>query len=123
MDILIDTNFFVDSLRFKIPLNQISEVVMEKYNFFTLSVVVDELKKLAAKKSSDGRYAKLSLDVIKSYGMNVLKSAGNADDAIVKISKKKRIVVATNDMALRKSLKAGGTKTIYIKSRKHLGIS
>jgi len=121
MRILIDTNFFIDLLRFRISLDEISTLVLEKCDLFTLDSVVNELKKIADKKTRDSQYAKLSLEFIKNNQIKVLKSEGGADKAILKLADKNTFV-ATNDRELRKILKRKGTKTIYIKSRKHLGI-
>jgi rRNA-processing protein FCF1 len=121
MRILIDTNFFIDLLRFRISLHEISTLVLEKYDLFTLDSVLNELNKIANKKTNDSQYAKLSLEFIKNNQIKILKSEGEADKVILKLADK-NILVATNDRELRKMLKRKGTKTIYIKSRKHLGI-
>ena len=121
MRILIDTNFFIDLLRFRISLHEISTLVLEKYDLFTLDSVLNELNKIANKKTNDSQYAKLSLEFIKNNQIKILKSEGEADKVILKLADK-NIFVATNDRELRKMLKRKGTKTIYIKSRKHLGI-
>lgn len=121
MRILIDTNFFIDLLRFKISLDEISTLVLEKCDLFTLDAIIDELNKISNKKNRDSQYARLALDMIKNRQIEILKSEGEADKAILKLATRKT-VVATNDRELRKMLKRRGAKTIYIKSRKHLGI-
>lgn len=121
MNVLIDTNFFIDLLRFKISLDEISELIMEKYDLSTLDSVVDELNKISNKKTRDSQYARLALELIENRKIKILKINGGADDTILKLADK-NTVVATNDRELRKMLKRKGTKTIYIKSRKHLGI-
>lgn len=121
MRILIDTNFFIDLLKFRVGLDEISTLILGKYDLFTLDAVVDELNKIANKKTRDSQYAKLALEIIKDKKITILKSEEEADKAILKFADKNTLV-ATNDRELRKMLKRKGTKTIYIKSRKHLGI-
>lgn len=112
--ILLDTNFLVDMVRFRVDLNEIENILEEPYELSTLDLVIDELKKI---KSKD---AKVALELIKLKGIKVLKSKKtDVDDAIVALADKSTIV-ATNDIELRKRLK---TKTIYLRARKYLGIS
>jgi rRNA-processing protein FCF1 len=121
MRIILDTNFLVDVVRFKIDIGDISTLVLEKYELCTLDSVLIETERIAAGKSRSALYARVALELIQSRGIKVMKSQGNADKAILKAAGKND-AVATNDMRLRKMLKGRGTKTIYIKSRKHLGI-
>lgn len=121
MIIILDTNFLVDIVRFKIDIGEISTLVLEKYELCTLDSVLRETEKIAMGKSKSALCARVALELIQSRGIKILKSQGNADNAILKAAGK-NTAVATNDMKLRKILRGSGTKTIYIKSRKHLGI-
>jgi rRNA-processing protein FCF1 len=92
-----------------------------RYELFTISSVVDELSKIARTTSREGKCAKIALQLIEKRRVEILKADGKADETILRLADK-RTAVATNDRALRKLLKARGTKTIYIKSKKHLGM-
>lgn len=112
--ILLDTNFLVDIVRFKIDLDEIKDILDEPCELLTLDLVVDELKKIKNKN------ARIALELIELEGIKVLKSKKrDTDEALVSLADKNTIV-ATNDAELRKKLK---TKTIYLRARKHLGIS
>ena len=58
---------------------------------------------------------------MKEQNMKVLKSETRPDNAMLELVDEKTLV-ATNDIDLRKRLKALGRKTIYLKSKKHLAI-
>jgi len=120
MRILLDTNFFIDLIRFKIDLDEISNLI-GKYELFTLDSVVTELKEIAKTKSRESNYAKVALNLIKNKRVKILKAGGETDKAILRLAD--QAVVATNDAKLRKILKTRGTKTIYIRARKYLAIS
>jgi rRNA-processing protein FCF1 len=121
MRVLLDTNFLIDILRFKIDLKCVSDLVLEPYKFFTLESVLKELELISKKKSVESGYAKIALQIIENEKIKIVKSDESVDKAILDL-KDSDIIVATNDMRLRKLLKARRTKTIYIKSKKYLGI-
>lgn len=120
MKLLLDTNFIMDCFRFKIDL-------AELFDFFpgarlaTIPQVVQELKRLAVKKSTHGRYAKIAMNLID--GIEILESPqGNTDETLANMAGKDTIV-ATNDETLRRKLSAKNLKTIYLRGRKHLAVS
>ncbi len=121
MKVLLDTNFFIDAVRFRINFDDIGILMSEPYVLVTLDSVVNELKRISYSKSKHGRYAKLSLKMIREYGVEILHSDKTADNAILELAKNETIG-ATNDKELRKRLKSLGRKTIYLKSKKHLAI-
>ena len=120
MKILLDTNFLIDLIRFKIDMDDIPSLFLEKCEFFTLNSVINELGAIAKTKSKESMYAKITLKLLKDKKVKILKTEGKADESILNLPED--FLIATNDAKLRKMLKAKGTKTIYIKSRKHLGI-
>ena len=122
MRIILDTNFLIDVIRFKIDLGQIPTLILGQCELFTLDSVMDELKKIAKTKARESGYAKIALELIKNKKIRILKIEGKADEVILSLSEKNTIV-ATNDKELKKLLKRKGVKTIYIKSKKHLDIN
>jgi rRNA-processing protein FCF1 len=87
----------------------------------TIQQVVEELKRIAAGKSTKGRYAKVAVGLID--GLEIIETTeGKTDDVLTKISDKENIV-ATNDEKLRKRISERGLKTIYLRGRKHLAVS
>ncbi len=122
MKIVIDTNFWMDIFKFKIDLSEIYDLLPGS-QMATISQVVDELNRLAAKKTNHSKFARLALEFIKSKSVNVIKTPeSGADKALLKMSDKET-VIATDDSVLKKNIEAKGGKIIYILGRKHIALS
>jgi rRNA-processing protein FCF1 len=85
-----------------------------------LAPVVSEgvIRELKAKAQGGGRsraYARLALDLIKNYGINVDKDSGYVDRWII-ASSKRYGSVCTNDTKLRRALRNSGS-AVYTISR------
>src|SRR3989338_2313924 len=106
MKVLLDTNFLIDSIRFKIDLNEMTDLI-GAHQLVTLSSVEKELAKISQGRSNAASRAKLALSLIKEHGMGILKSGERPDNAMVKLADEDA-VVATNDPELRRRLKALG---------------
>ena len=123
--IIVDTNFLIDIVRFKIEMESIRELLLGSYNLVIPKAVEDELRRMKS------NHAKAAIKLAKLRGVKTIKNPAGikgADNIIVAIAeelynKKVKIAVATNDAKLRKRLKALGVKTIYLRKRKHLAIS
>jgi len=119
MRIILDTNFLIDVIRFRIDLDATD--LIGAHQLIILSSVERELIDISRKTSNASIYAKTALKLIKELDIKILKSKENPDNAMVKLADDKTLI-ATNDRELRKRLKALGRKTIYLKSKKHLAI-
>lgn len=123
MKILLDTNFFLDVIRFKIDLNEITSLLLEPYQLVTLNLIVKELEKISRSKSTASLHAKIALKLIKTKNIKILKSRErNVDKAILELANKD-IIVATDDSKLRKKLRENKIRTIYLRAKKYLAIS
>ena len=120
MRVILDTNFLIDVVRFKINLDDISGLV-GSHEAITTSSVISELEKLSSRGNINSGYAKLALRLVGKNKIKIIKSDVRPDTVILEISGDD-VVAATNDMELRKKLKAKGAKSIYLKSKKHLAI-
>lgn len=121
MRVILDTNFMMDCFRYKVDIATIFELYPGA-RMATVVPVVRELKSLAAKKSTHGRYAKVAMKLIDGFYIIDTK-ATKADDALLEAADKDNIV-ATNDEKLRKRIKGRkGLKTIYLRGRKELAVS
>ena len=112
--IVLDTNILIDVLKYKIELDSLREFG----EFIVLSTTKRELKNLSEKKSKDGMFAGLALQLIKNKKIKIAKTEGKTDASIVKYSKAHKCAVATNDRELIKTLKMNGIKIIRIRQRK-----
>ena len=122
MKVLLDTNFLIDVIRFKINLDDIGIVAAAPYTLATVSTVLNELERISNHNSKSSSYAKLALQLIKKYNVEIIQVNKRADQAIFELVKNEKYISATNDKELRKRLKTLGMKTIYLKSKKHLAI-
>ena len=120
MKLLIDTNFIMDLCRFRIDLSELHDLIPESVELYVLGKTIDELNSLS-KKEKHGKYAKLSLALIKSNRISVSDVAGDVDKSLLALAGK-NFLIATNDGKLRLQLKKKGMKTIYLRARKHLAI-
>ena len=119
MKILLDTNFIIDLCRFRIDLLDVHDLVSEPVELHVLNKTIDELESVS-KKSKHGKYAKLSLELVKSSRIKILDVAGDVDKNLFELSGS--FLIATNDRKLRQKLRQKGMKTIYLRARKHLAI-
>jgi rRNA-processing protein FCF1 len=121
--ILLDTNFILDLLKFKIHLeDELNKLLEFNYEVAIIDNVEEELKKL-----SDGgnRFAKLALKLLELGKIKKIKvnNKSDTDNIMLNMCKENEdIIIATNDVNLRKKIKEVSRKTIYIRSKKHLAI-
>lgn len=113
MKILLDTNFLLYTAKQKLDYMEIEGT------FYTLTSVIEELQKLKekARKRGDREAAGLALQLLKTNKVKILKSSGNADNAIVE--KSENYMVATMDRGLKKRLK-GKARILTVRGRKNL---
>ena len=120
--ILLDANFVIDVVKNSIDLKEeLQKIVMGGYKLVTISKVVEEVKSLESK---GDRHTKTGLKLLESLKVPVIQSSEeHADNIILDMGRKDgSIIVATNDLILRKRLKEAGVKNIYIRAKKHLVI-
>ena len=126
MKIILDTNFLVYCVKQKIDyLYEIDNLAIEKPTLIVLSSVIDELERLKeeVKKRSDRDAFSLALSMLQNYvkkkKIKILRTDEEADRAILNLSEKDEIIVATADKELKKALK-GKAKLLVIRGRKKL---
>jgi len=121
--IILDTNFLIDCLRFKIDfLEEIQDLIREPFQIFVLSATLKELEKISKLKIKESKYAKLALKLVKEKKFLIIETAcKNTDKAILELANKDSII-ATNDKELRNKLRKKGIKTIYLRAKKYLEI-
>jgi rRNA-processing protein FCF1 len=122
MQVILDSNFLIDLIRFKIPFEEIFELLGYDTKILTLSSVLNELEKIAKGKSKEAKYAKIALKLIDLKKIEILKSEKIADEALLSLANEKTII-ATNDENLRKKLKEKGLKSIYVRAKKRISLS
>jgi len=112
--ILLDTNFLLAPVQFKADIyEQITA------DFFTLDACIEELEKIAKRKTKPGVQAKAALILAKTKGVKILEAKKkNVDEALAEAAKQHNYIVATNDRKLITKLKAGGIGIVRLRQRK-----
>lgn len=117
--IVLDTNFLMSCLSFKIDIfRELERVCDFSYKPAVLQATLSELEKLI----KEGEYferkqASLALQIIKKSGMDILRKDGYADDILAALDPNEH-VIATQDAGLLKRLKQKCFKTIQIRQKK-----
>jgi rRNA-processing protein FCF1 len=115
MKIILDTNFLIDSIRFKIDLK--SELAGNE--LFVLDSVIFEIGKIAKRGTKESALAKLALEFIAKNNIKILETdKKDADESLIEYSKD--YAIATHDRALKNKLKKVGAKIIYIRQKKYI---
>jgi len=121
--VLLDTNFLIDLGRFGISIDEIDKLMNERYELAILRSVMNELKSIAGTQQEESKFAKIALMILDLRKAKIIESEKIADDAFVEIAEKEKdIIVATNDVELKKKLKFYGIKCINIRGKKKLEI-
>ncbi|RLI88804.1 MAG: ribonuclease VapC [Candidatus Altiarchaeales archaeon] len=124
--ILLDTNFLMIPYTENIEIFQeIERLIPEKYELFTLTGVVEELKKIEKGKRAKGKdkiASRIALQLIEKKNIKVIESQGRVDKFIIDFAQrnKKDVIICTNDKRLREKLKKLNVSTICMRGRNRL---
>jgi len=118
MKIVIDTNFFIYSIEYKI-FQQLEKPGIE---IILPQQVKWELEKLSNKgKMKDRDAAKLALHLINKLNIKILKiNARSADEAVLKTALQENACLATLDKILSKKAQNRGVKVMEIRQKKYM---
>jgi len=115
MKIILDTNFLIDCIRFKIDIK--SELAGN--DLFVLDSVIFEIGKIAKRGTKESSLAKLALEFIAKNNLKLLETGKkDADESLLAYSKD--YAIATHDRVLKNKLKKLGAKLIYIRQKKYV---
>ena len=115
--VLLDSNFLISCILFKIRIENIHELVDFKHKIVIPENVLEELRNLNIK--GEERISRdLALKIVERY--EVIKLEGEVDSSILDFAEKNRCVVCTNDRELKKKLKKIGVPVIFIRGKSHL---
>ena len=112
--VLLDTNFLLTIVRYKIHgLEEIKQKLPAE--FFTLSRILFELAGLGKSDKKVKKEVAIVEQMLKNNNVKVLDSTMESVDTEL-IGLSKDYVIATNDKELRRKVREAGGKTIYVKS-------
>jgi rRNA-processing protein FCF1 len=114
----------------EIQINIISELnrlVKRDYELIVLSGVLKELEGLASKsKPKKRKKVEFALRFLREQNIKVLNEKllpnETADQYILRIAKKTKFAVATNDVKLKKNLKDANNPVIYLRQKSYLAV-
>ncbi len=126
--IILDTNFLVSAVRFKVDIfSEIERICDFRYQLYVVQGIIDEFKKLAEKgKPKDRAAAKISLELIKKKNIKIIKNIAknkrvkNVDLLILNLVKKGNFIVATQDKELKREIKKKEVPIIVLRQKKYL---
>ena len=118
--ILLDTNFLLTLVRYKIfGFEELRQKI--PCDFYTLSRVLFELKGLGKMNKKVEKEVRVVEQVLKNNNVKVIDSMKeNVDEELVELSKD--YVIATNDKELRRKVKEVGGKTIFVRSLTYIDV-
>jgi len=123
--VILDSNFLLVPFQFRLDIFEELNNLLGKAEPIILSTTMEELKKMAEKKTAKRRMqfsAALKL-AERCKILEVKKQASESyDDAILRIASNLKIPVATNDAELRKRLRKAGLATIYLRQKARLTV-
>lgn len=114
MTIILDTNFLLSAIDFKI------DIFRDLENPIMLQANIDELNLLANSRRKVAGNAKLAIQMLEKKGIKIVKSKDKGDQAILNYVKDNKYAVATNDRKLIISLKKLNIKIIRFRQKKFL---
>jgi len=120
--VLLDTNFFLDILHYKLDFS-IFEEFEENVELFISSETLRELKSIANKKTKEGRLAIIASKLIESQKIKVVQSLKKeVDEDLLALAKKEGFIVATNDKDLKEKLKKENVRIAYLRNKKKIEV-
>jgi len=119
--VVVDTNFLLMMAQGVVAPSSLNDAINASYELVTTDAVVKELETMSKREDLLAREAGFALKLLERLGVQVLRvKAGSADESILTLAKElvqsgDRVVVATNDKNLRRSIRRLGVPTLYLR--------
>jgi len=119
--VVVDTNFLLMMAQGVIAPSSLNDAINASYELVTTDAVVKELETMSKREDLLAREAGFALKLLERLGVQVLRGkADSADESILTLAKElvqsgDRVVVATNDKNLRRSIRRLGVPTLYLR--------
>ena len=121
LKIFLDTNFLLIPAQFKVDIfEEINRICDFEYQLCVFDRSIEELDKLEKQGKKLRLEVKLTKALIKSKGLNIVRlpsSIKTVDDGLLELTAS---IVATQDMALKRLLRAKDTQVIVLRQKKYL---
>lgn len=117
--IILDTNFLIYCVKYKIQIEkELDRIIDSNYKIYIIDKTLDELKKLRENNKTKLQ-AKIALEICSNFKAIETNKDKLVDD-LIKESIDNNTIVATNDKALKSSLKC---QVIVVRSKSHLELT
>jgi rRNA-processing protein FCF1 len=120
--LLVDTNFLLIPVRFKVDIFEESEnAVNDVVEFYVSSRVLDEIQIL--KDRSKGNFVReLKLAEKLSENCTVINddSSTRVDQSLINLAMREDMMIGTADAELRQNARKAGVKVVYLRQKSHL---
>jgi len=120
--ILVDTNFLLIPIRFKVDIFTVSaDAVNDLTEFYVSSRVLEEIRFLK-EKSKPSFVKELQLAETFAGQCTLIEdpSDGEVDDSLVSLALREGMVLGTTDAELRQKARTAGVKVIYLRQKSYL---
>jgi len=126
--IILDTNFLVSIVRFKVDLfSELRRICDFKYAVCIVDGIINELEKLIETgKPKDKIAARISLELIRKKKIQITKISPknkrvkNVDLLILNLIKEGNFIVATQDKELKREIRKKGVPLIVLRQKGYL---
>lgn len=124
MRVLLDSSFILSSVQLGVDaMRMLEDSLCGKLEPFLLSETLGELKTISARRGKKGREAQLALKIVERYPVfSDTERATTVDEAIVKAAAQLGCIVATNDMRLKRKLRASGVAVAFLHRNKRMEV-
>ncbi len=120
--LLVDTNFLLIPLRFKVDIFEESQnAVNDLVDFYVSSRVLDEIVFLKGK-SKNKFVRQLTLVEKMAEDCTVIQDDSKTlvDESLINLASKEGMVIGTTDAELRQNARKAGVKVVYLRQKSHL---
>ena len=119
--VILDSSAIMMLFEFSIDLDDELNRLLGKHHIVVPNSVIKELDFLSQKSKGKTSYkAKASLELVKKYETVKLDINVKADDAVFKLAEQIDGVVVTNDIGLKKRLRAANLHVVFLRGKKKL---
>jgi rRNA-processing protein FCF1 len=120
--LLVDTNFLLVPVRFKVDIfTESQEAVNDLVEFYVSSRVLDEIQILKDRsKRSFVRELTLAERLVENCHVIYDSSMTKVDQSLIDLARKEGMFLGTTDAELRQNARKVGVKVVYLRQKSHL---
>jgi len=121
--VVLDSNFLFLPLTLRLDIfSETEKLLPGRVQFIVIRPIREEIERLSRRSSQLGRKAKFALKLLDKCRQvdDEIDLSESVDDALISYAKRRKVVVATTDMELRRKLRDINVPVIYLRGRSRL---